>query len=161
MGKVVYARRARAFVQDPTSLASWYKQTLRWLHGSMQGIRGHRIGRRLSWFSIAYSALILDWVLYVFFWPALLAWLVVDAVQTHHVLWTLGVYVGGYAIWELIGAVALRNWRMSLMFPTLIVMDWIQRGLFVHAFIKAWREPTSECKWVSPTRHDTREVSPT
>ncbi len=159
LGRVVYGRRACAFVQDPTTFGSWYKQTLRWLHGSMQGIRGHRIGRRLSWFSIAYSALIVDWVLYVFFWPALLAWIFIDAVHAHHLALTAGIYVGGYLIWGVIGAVALRNWRLALMFPTLIIMDWVQRGLFIHAFFRTWREPKSECKWVSPARHDTREVS--
>lgn len=156
LGRVVYNRRARAYVQDPTTLDSWYKQTLRWLHGSMQGIRGHKIGRRWSWFSLSYSALIVDWVLYVLFWPALLVWLTLRAISTHHVQRTLGLYVGGYAVWGIIGAVALRNWRMTLMFPMFIVMDWIQRALFVHAFFRTWREPTSECKWVSPTRHDTR-----
>jgi cellulose synthase/poly-beta-1,6-N-acetylglucosamine synthase-like glycosyltransferase len=159
LGRVVYARRARAYVQDPTTLGSWYKQTLRWMHGSMQGIRGHRIGRRCSWFSITYSALIFDWLLYVAFWPALLVWLFVRADTWQDAATTAGIYVAGYAIWAAIGAVALRNWRMLLMFPTLIVMDWIQRALFVHAFVRTWREPTSECKWVSPTRHDTRQAT--
>lgn len=161
MGRVVYARRARAYVQDPTTLRSWYAQTLRWMHGSMQGIRGHRIGRRLSWFSMAYSALIFDWLLYVLFWPAVLGWVIVRAVGAHHLEATVSMYALGYLAWAVVGAVALRNWRLVLMVPTLVAMDWIQRVLFVHAFVKAWREPTSECKWVSPTRHDTRWESST
>ena len=70
----MYQRTARAYVQDPTTVRAWYRQTLRWLHGTMQGIRGHRIGRTWSWFSVTYSALILDWFLYVVAWPFFLVW---------------------------------------------------------------------------------------
>ncbi len=157
MGRVVYARYARAYVQDPTSLGAWYHQTLRWLHGSMQGIRGHRIGRTWSWFSVSYSALIVDWIIYVLAWPALLGWAFWRAAQTGHLALAAGIYVGGYLIWSIVGAIALRNWRLPLLVPTLIFMDWAQRAVFVHAFWRAWRVPTSECKWTSPTRHDTRK----
>lgn len=157
MGRVAYARYARAYVQDPTTLGAWYTQTLRWLHGSMQGIRGHRIGRTWSWFSIAYSALILDWLIYVLAWPALLAWAFLRSAETGHLGLAVGIYVGGYVIWSVLGAIALRNWRLPFLIPTLIFMDWAQRAVFVHAFWRAWRIPTSECKWTSPTRHDTRK----
>ncbi len=67
------------------------------------------------------------------------------------------IYLGGYVIWSIVGAIALRNWRLPILVPVLIFMDWAQRVVFVHAFWRAWRIPTSECKWTSPTRHDTRK----
>lgn len=157
LGRVVYTRYARAYVQDPTTLRDWYKQTLRWLHGSMQGIRGHRIGRTWSWFSVTYSALILDWALYVLAWPLLLTWLFWKGWATDRLDFVLVVYIGGYIVWAAIGGIAVHNWRLPLMVPTLIFMDWAQRVVFVHAFCRTSRAPTSECKWVSPDRHDTRK----
>lgn len=157
LGRVVYARDARAYVQDPTTFGAWYDQTLRWLHGSMQGIRGHRIGRVWSWFSLTYSALILDWILYVLVWPVLLGWVFWHSSTNGRLLVALAIYTGGYLLWAVIGAVVLKNWRLTLMVPRLIFMDWAQRVLFIHAFARTWREPTSECKWTSPTRHDTRK----
>lgn len=157
LGRVRYARSARAYVQDPTSLSAWYRQTLRWLHGSMQGIRGHRIGRRWSWFSLTYSAMILDWLLYVVVWPLLLGFVLWRGWEEHQVGLVAAIYVGGYVAWAVIGAIAVRNWRLILMFPTLMFMDWMQRIVFVHAFGRAWRQPTSDCKWDSPARQDTRE----
>lgn len=156
LGRVAYARKARAYVQDPTTFKDWYKQTLRWLHGSMQGIRGHRIGRSRSWFSLTYSALILDWFLYVLVWPIALAFVLTRAAASGQLGAALAIYMAGYLIWAIIGAIAVKNWRMPFLLPTLILMDWLQRAVFVHAFVRAWRVPTSECKWDSPTRHDTR-----
>lgn len=156
LGQVVYCRRARAYVQDPATLTEWNKQTVRWLHGSMQGIRGHRIGRTWSWFSVTYTALILDWILYVLGWPLLLAYVFTRAWASNRLGVALSVYIGGYIAWAAIGAVAVKNWRLPFMFPTLIFMDWAQRVVFVRAFWRAWRVPTSECKWESPARHDTR-----
>lgn len=157
MGRVVYARRARAYVQDPTTLHEWNVQTIRWLHGSMQGIRGHRIGRTWSWFSVTYSALILDWVLYVVAWPFLLAMAFTHAWNTDRLALAMTIYVGGYVVWAAIGAIAVKNWRLPFMVPVLFFMDWAQRAVFIRAFLRTWREPTSECKWESPSRHDTRQ----
>jgi cellulose synthase/poly-beta-1,6-N-acetylglucosamine synthase-like glycosyltransferase len=157
LGRVSYARLARAYVQDPGTLGEWYKQTLRWLHGSMQGIRGHRIGRTWSWFSVSYSALIVDWLLYVLVWPFVLAYVMWSAWAADRLGFAVGVYVGGYAVWAAIGAIAVKNWRLPLMVPVLMFMDWAQRAVFVHAFFRTCRIPISECKWDSPTRHDTRK----
>jgi biofilm PGA synthesis N-glycosyltransferase PgaC len=157
LGRVSYARSARAYVQDPATLGEWYKQTLRWLHGSMQGIRGHRIGRTWSWFSVAYSALIFDWILYVAVWPVALAFVMWRAWSVGSLGLALSIYVGGYIVWAAIGAIAVKNWRLPLMFPTLMFMDWVQRVVFVHAFFRTFRVPVSECKWDSPARQDTRK----
>lgn len=156
MGRVVYARSARAYVQDPTTLSAWYRQTLRWLHGTMQGVRGHRIGRRLSWFSISSSALLLDWVLYVVVWPVVLGVVAWQAAGTGRLGLVLGIYATGYVVWATIGAVALRQWRLILLAPWLMFVDWAQRVSFVHAFVRTIVEPVSECKWESPARIETR-----
>lgn len=140
-------------------MRSWYRQTLRWLHGTMQGVRGHRIGRRLSRFSMAYLALILDWVLYVAVWPVLLTAGVWHAVQTDRLALVLAIYFGGYVLWSVVGAFAVRNWRLVLLSPWLVVMDWAQRAVFIHGAIKAIVEPTSDCRWESPARVATASAS--
>lgn len=117
---------------------------------------GHRIGRRWSWFSVSYSALILDWLLYVVVWPVLLAVVLWRARMAQRLGLVLSIYVGGYVAWAACGALAVKNWRLVTMFPTLMFMDWMQRITFVHAFGRACRQPTSECKWESPARQDTR-----
>ena len=152
LGKIVYAPKAAARVQDPTSGREWYGQNLRWLWGTMQGIRGHRIGRRASWFDVAYLGLMLDWLLYVVGWPMMLVFATlasgVDPVRM------FVVYLAGYFAWSVIGAIALRRWALIPLFPALLVVDWIQRVNFVHAFVKTIRQPTVEsCRWNSPTRY--------
>ena len=66
----------------------------------------------------------------------------------------VATYFAGYALWAVIGAIGLRKWRLALMFPALVVVDWIQRVNFAHAFIKTVRQPVVEsCTWASPTRY--------
>ncbi|MBV8981210.1 MAG: glycosyltransferase family 2 protein [Acidimicrobiia bacterium] len=155
LGRIVYAPRAVAWVQDPTTLRDWYRQNLRWLWGTMQGIAGHKIGRRATVFDAAYLGVILDWVLYVVLWPALL--ILGFFGPATGPLQLLAVYVAGYVAWAAIGAVFLRQWRLIPLAPALLAMDWIMRVNFVHALIKAVREPTTEsCRWVSPARYQTQ-----
>ncbi len=151
LGRIVYAPAAIALIQDPTTLREWYRQNLRWLWGTMQGIHGHRIGRRATLFDVTYLGLILDWALYVLAWPAMLA---LTFAVTGSPLRTLAIYVGGYVLWATIGAIALRRWRLVPLAPALIVLDWVQRVNFVHAFVKTVRAPRVEsCTWTSPTRY--------
>jgi cellulose synthase/poly-beta-1,6-N-acetylglucosamine synthase-like glycosyltransferase len=158
LGRIVYAPRATAWVQDPTTLREWYRQNLRWLWGTMQGIAGHRVGRRLTRFDVAYLGLILDWVLYVVFWPILLVVGFLAAGQDP--LRFLGLFVAGYVLWCAIAAIAVRQWRLVVLAPTLIVMDWIQRVNFVHAFVRTVRQPRVEsCRWDSPTRYSSEPAS--
>lgn len=152
LGRIVYAPDAKAAVQDPMDLSSWYRQNLRWLWGTMQGIHGHKIGRRRSWFDAAYIGIMLDWVLYVLLWPLVLVLSVTTAgvdVGT-----SLAVYAAGYLGWSIVGAIALRRWRLIALFPVLMGIDWIYRVLYVHALIKTIREPRVEhCVWESPARY--------
>lgn len=159
MGRIVHTSYAKAYVQDPASLREYYKQMLRWMWGTFQGIRGHRIGRRLSWFSVAYSALILDWLLYVLVWPVFLAVIGWKAYQGNNLEWFILGYLGGYFIWCAIAGAFLRQWRLPLLMPWVLAIDWVNRVIFIHAFVKAWRQPVVDsCKWVSPTRHATKEA---
>ena len=57
------------------------------------------------------------------------------------------MYGIGYTAWALIGAIALRRWRLVVLRPALALLDWVARGDFIHAAIKAIRQPTSECRW--------------
>ncbi len=159
LGRVAYVPEAKAYVQDPTTAGDWYRQMLRWMWGTFQGIRGHRIGRQMSWFSVTYAAMILDWILYLLAWPALAVVVATTAWNTRGasgLLTFLTIYCAGYLLWATIGAIALRRWRLIPLFPMLIVVDWMLRANMVHAAIKAWRQPTSECKWESPQRFSTR-----
>ena len=152
LGRIVYAPRATAWVQDPTTLREWYRQNLRWMWGTMQGIAGHRVGRRLTRFDIAYVGLILDWVLYVALWPLLLVFGFLASGQDP--LRFLVLYFAGYLLWGTVGAIALRKWRLVVLVPALMIMDWIQRVNFVHAFVLTVRRPRVEsCRWESPTRY--------
>lgn len=154
LGRIVYAPGAVAAVQDPADLRSWYRQNLRWLWGTMQGIHGHRVGRTRSWFDVAYLGLILDWLLYVLLWPALL--LISLRATDLNLAGSLGLYAVGYLAWAAAGAIALRRWRLIVLTPLIIVIDWIYRAIYVHAFIKTIRQPRVEhCVWDSPTRYET------
>jgi cellulose synthase/poly-beta-1,6-N-acetylglucosamine synthase-like glycosyltransferase len=159
MGRVAYQPRAVAYVQDPLTIRPYYKQFVRWMHGTFQGIRGHGILKPVGWFRLTYIATILDWLLYVLFWPALLFFIGYHAIRDGRQTASLfgAVYLGGYMLLGLIAAIVLRQWRTFIMFPYFIAMDWVNRIVFIHAFFKALRQPTSECKWDSPQRVSTRK----
>ncbi len=158
LGRIVYAPRAAACVQDPTTGSDWYRQNLRWIWGTMQGIVGHRVGRKATLFDLAYLGLIADWVCYVLLWPALLV--ATFVVSGGSPLRFLAIYFLGYAAWAAIGAVFLRRPQLVLLFPALMVMDWMQRANFVHAFFKTIRQPRVEhCRWESPTRYEAEAIA--
>jgi hypothetical protein len=120
----------------------------------MQGIVGHKIGRKATAFDFAYLGLIADWVLYVALWPALMLYgMFRTGSDPLHVL---AIYVVGYFVWAAIGAAFLGQWRLIPLAPALMAMDWLMRVNFIHALIKAIRQPTTEsCRWVSPARYQT------
>lgn len=152
LGRIVYAPDAVAAVQDPTTMTSWYGQNLRWLWGTMQGIRGHKVGRRASWFDLAYVGVMLDWVLFVLVWPLLLVSTLMFT--TAGLGASLGAFFVGYLAWSIVGAIALRRWRLVALFPFLLVTDWLYRAVYVHAFIKTVRQPlVDSCVWESPERY--------
>lgn len=110
----------------------------------------------MSWFSMVYSLMILDWILYVTVWPGFLALTTYHAWQGGNLEWVAIFYFGGYALWSVIAAMFLRKWRLPLLLPWIIMMDWVNRAIFIHAFFKAWSQPTvTSCKWDSPTRINT------
>jgi cellulose synthase/poly-beta-1,6-N-acetylglucosamine synthase-like glycosyltransferase len=153
MGRVVHQRAAKAYVQDPALIRDYYRQFLRWMWGTFQGVRGHKIGRRLTWFSISYSFLLLDWMLYVLAWPVFLAVVGWAAYRNGSLLEFTALYFGGYLAWSIVAAIALRRWRLVLMFPGLAAFDWLNRIVFAHAFGRAMRRPTvTTCVWDSPAR---------
>jgi hypothetical protein len=60
----------------------------------------------------------------------------------------------GYAVWIVIAAVALRQWRLVLLTPAILAVDLVYRVIFVHALVKTFRQPTVEsCSWESPARY--------
>jgi poly-beta-1,6-N-acetyl-D-glucosamine synthase len=158
LGGIVYAPRARAVLQDPTNLRDWYRQNLRWLWGTFQGIIGHRVGRSYTRFDVAYLLLMLQWVLYIVSAPVAV-WLIVASGAPHILL----IFLGGYAAWVLAASIHLRIPRLVLFLPAIMALDLLYRVIFVHALIKAVRQPTVErCVWTSPARLATepQEVSP-
>ncbi|WP_083937213.1 glycosyltransferase family 2 protein [Longispora albida] len=150
LGKVVYAPRAVAWLQDPTTLRDWYKQNLRWLWGTFQGIIGHRVGRQASRFDFAYVLLMFHWLLYVLNGP-LTVWLVASAGLGFGR--ALAWLAAGQLIWLSIAAWRLRLPRLVLFLPAIVVLDLLYRVIMVHALVKAIRQPTVErCVWTSPPR---------
>jgi cellulose synthase/poly-beta-1,6-N-acetylglucosamine synthase-like glycosyltransferase len=154
LGRVVYCPTTAARIQEPTTIRSWYRQNLRWLWGTFQGIIGHKVGRRATRFDVAYVGLMFDWLLYTLITPAILAFLLVANRHDPARLAHIGLlYVAGYATWSAVGAIALRKWRLLVLAPALLVLDWVARVNLLHAAVKAIRQPTSECRWESPARY--------
>ena len=153
LGRIVYAPAAVAAVCDPTNLPDWYKQNLRWLWGTCQGIIGHRVGLRFTLFDITTLLLVLDWIMYVFAAPVVLALILLNhpfmSVE-HYALF----YVAGLGAWLTLASVATRRLEILLMAPAIALLDFVYRIIFVHAAIKAIRQPRVEsCTWSSPKRY--------
>jgi cellulose synthase/poly-beta-1,6-N-acetylglucosamine synthase-like glycosyltransferase len=152
LGRIVYAPEAHAWVQDPTTMRDWYRQNLRWLWGSFQGVRGHRVGLHATPMDFFYVLLIIDWALYVFGGPLAL-WLLGPRLLGTGVV--VAWVVIGYSAWAIAAAIATRRWRMVVLMPAIIAIDWLYRVVFVHAIIKAAREPVvASCRWESPQRYE-------
>jgi biofilm PGA synthesis N-glycosyltransferase PgaC len=152
LGRIVYVPEAKAHICDPTNLRDWYKQNLRWIWGSFQGVWGHKVGRQASLFDVTYVMQILDWLMYVLLAPLL----VLLALSKNWVEpATLGqLTLAGYGVGAAIAAAVLRKWRLAVMAPALILVDWLYRVVFFHAFVKTVRQPRVEsCRWDSPTRY--------
>ena len=153
LGRIVYAPAAVAAVCDPTNLRDWYKQNLRWLWGTCQGIIGHRVGLRFTLFDIATLLLVLDWIMYVFAAPVVLALILLNhpfmSIE-HYALF----YVAGLGAWLALASVATRRLEIILMAPAIALLDFVYRIVFIHAVIKAIRQPRVEsCTWSSPKRY--------
>lgn len=152
LGRIVYARHAVAHIQDPTTLRAWYRQNLRWLWGTFQGVWGHRCGLRRSRFDAAYALMMLDWLVYIAGGPVILVLLAMGI--GWNPLWTLLGIPVGYFIWTIPAALATRKWRLVLMTPAFIAVDWLYRVVYVHALCKTVREPVvTSCRWESPARY--------
>jgi cellulose synthase/poly-beta-1,6-N-acetylglucosamine synthase-like glycosyltransferase len=152
LGRIVYSHQARAWICDPVSMRDWYRQNVRWNWGMFQGIWGHRVGRRLTRFDLLYTLVIVDWIVYVTAAPGALVlmwWFgVLDPIRF------FGAYLAAVLLWVTLAAVATGKWRMVPMAPAFVVIDWIYRATFVHAFIKTIRQPKIEvCRWESPARY--------
>jgi poly-beta-1,6-N-acetyl-D-glucosamine synthase len=152
LGRIVYAPQAKAHIQDPTTMRAWYKQNVRWLWGTFQGIRGHKCGRKRTRFDAWYALQMADWALYILGGPVSLA-LIATGVWWNPKLLLITAAIGYFA-WTIPAAVALRKWRLVPMTPLLLVVDWLYRLVFVHAVVKAWRQPVvASCTWESPPRY--------
>lgn len=152
LGRIVYAPRAQAWICDPLDFRSWYRQNLRWLWGTFQGVWGHRIGTRPTRFDVLYALQILDWVLYATGLP-LLATLVLWLGWADPVGVVVSYLLGVFA-WVVVGAFATGKWRLVLMTPAIVAVDWIYRFTFLHAFALTVRRPRVEvCRWESPARY--------
>ncbi|MEV0157001.1 glycosyltransferase family 2 protein [Micromonospora sp. NPDC050686] len=150
LGRIVYAPRAVAYLQDPTSLRDWYKQNLRWMWGTFQGIIGHRVGRVHSRFDYAYLLLMVHWTLYIGGGPLTL-WLLATAGAG--IGPGLLLMLGGQALWVVLAAWRLSRPRLVLFLPFIVVADLLYRVVLVHALVKALRRPTVDrCVWASPAR---------
>lgn len=156
LGRIRYGSRAWAWIQDPTTIGDFYKQNLRWLWGTNQGIVGHRIGsgilrRRPSIFEILYAVLIAHWVFYLAGLPFLLYLIATQGLRFVLVL-VATRWVFFYASLAL-GAVRLRHYRLILFAPAFVLVDLLYRFIWCHAIVKTVRRPTVDaCVWDSPTR---------
>ncbi|HVV25964.1 MAG TPA: glycosyltransferase family 2 protein [Candidatus Saccharimonadales bacterium] len=153
LGNITYAPAAKAWIQDPTNLQDWYKQNLRWMWGTFQGIIGHRLGTQLNKFQLAYTALMLEWAVYIASGP-LVIYLIARG-GLHRLPVNLLLLCSGYMIWVLAAAFRLKRPALVLFLPAIVILDFVFRALMVHALVKAIRHQTVEsCTWNSPKRLD-------
>ena len=158
LGKILYAPQATALIQDPTTFHDWYKQNLRWMWGTFQGILGHQIGAQFTRFQVAYAILIAEWLMYIAGAP-MIVWLVGRA-GLHNLPLELVLLVAGYTPWVVAGAIALKRPRLILFIPAIMAADMLFRVVMVHALVKAFRQRTvRSCVWESPKRFETRVAS--
>jgi biofilm PGA synthesis N-glycosyltransferase PgaC len=149
LGRITYAPRAKATLQDPTTLGDWYKQNLRWLWGTFQGIHGHRVGRSVTRFDLAYVLLIVQWVTYVALTPVVIYAAVSGRIPAGAWLATGALY----GVWATAAAIATKRAQLIVLFPAILALDYVYRVVFVHALLKTIRRPAVEsCKWTSPPR---------
>jgi biofilm PGA synthesis N-glycosyltransferase PgaC len=157
LGKIQYSPKAKAWLQDPTNFRDWYKQNLRWMWGTFQGIIGHRIGTQVNKFHFSYLSLLLQWVIYILSAPLIMY--VIWQAGMDYLLLELILLCAGYAVWVSIAATALRLPRLMLFVPAIVVIDFIFRWIMIHGLIKAIRQKTVvSCVWSSPQRFDTRKT---
>lgn len=148
LGRIVYAPRAQAWLQDPFHFGDWYRQNIRWMWGTFQGIIGHRIGSRATRFHLSYVLLMLQWAVYVIGAP-----FTVLTVARHAEMSTFVLLLCGYTAWLTAAAIALRRPRLVLFVVPIIILDLVYRVIFIHALVKAIRQPTvTSCTWSSPER---------
>ena len=156
LGRIRYGRRAWAWIQDPTTIRDFYKQNLRWLWGTNQGIVGHKVGAgilrgRTSVFETLYAVLIAHWVTYLLALPMLIALAVVQG-PTIVVALVLGRWLVFYAL-LMAASIQLRHFHLVLFAPALILLDLLFRVIWIHAVVKTIRQPTvTACVWDSPAR---------
>jgi cellulose synthase/poly-beta-1,6-N-acetylglucosamine synthase-like glycosyltransferase len=152
LGRIVYAPEAHAWICDPLSFRAWYRQNLRWLWGTFQGVWGHRIGRQATRFDLFYLLLIMDWILYATFAPLVFTLLFLQ--DWFEPIRGLALYSFGVFVWVGIAAAATKQWRLVLMTPAIVAVDWIYRFTFLHAFAKTLAHPRVDvCRWQSPVRY--------
>ena len=171
LGRVAYVHSARSWTIDPHTFRDWYRQSVRWSWAQFQSIRGHRLGWpvkrdrdrllgvRLSWFDVAYLALLLDWAPYMLE-PLLVVPAVVFLSGWIDPIWWLVVYAAAGVGWIGVAAIALRKPRLLALAPALLVLDIVYRVIMLHAVVKAVVSPTIEvCRWDSPKRFELAEVA--
>jgi poly-beta-1,6-N-acetyl-D-glucosamine synthase len=166
IGRIAYVHDARSWTIDPHHFSDWYRQTVRWSWGQFQSVRGHRLGWpirrspdrrlgwRLSWFDVAYLALLLDWLPYMAE-PLVIPPLIFLLRGVIDPLWFLAYYLGASVIWIGVAAIALRRPRLIILTPALIFLDLAYRAAMLHAIVKAIFVPTIQtCVWESPPRFE-------
>jgi poly-beta-1,6-N-acetyl-D-glucosamine synthase len=153
LGRIVYGHKAIAWICDPLTMKAWYKQSLRWMWGMMQGARGHKVLRRRTWFDFTYGLMVLDWVQYVTGATIVAGFLVWGP---HFNLWHLAIwYFAGVYAFALLSAIGTGYWRILLVVPVFLPMDFLFRLVLMHALVKTIRRPTvSTNVWESPGRYE-------
>jgi len=156
LGRIRYGSRAWAWIQDPTTLKDFYKQNLRWLWGTNQGIVGHRIGLSLlrgrpTVFETLYALLIANWAIYLLGIPLLLLlWVTQGFVAVVVVLSTRWI---AFYLLAAIASIRLRHFHLILLAPVLVVVDLLFRVIWIHSIFRTIAQPkVASCVWDSPTR---------
>ena len=136
LGNIQFIPEAIAYTQDPRTTREYMKQITRWNRGTLQSIKRHGIGKKLSPIDIYLSQQIIQnllffanyfiWVPYIYFWrqneSVIAAAFLVDVAVTFGIV--------------LLSAMRTRRWDIVGAFPHIYILRWLSLGVFLKAFIE-------------------------
>lgn len=134
LGRIKFIPEAINFTQDPRTLGDFCKQTARWQRGFFQGVRRHRIGRRLHRIDISIGYQLFETLLYMLQLFVLIPYFLFVQNNPAHLKILL---IGDAAVLCILAALsALAARRLSILYalPYYYPMRLLELGIFLKAF---------------------------
>lgn len=138
LGNIQFISHAVAYTQDPQTLKDFIKQTTRWNRGTAQGMRHHKIGRRVQRIDAYLSFQIFQSFLFFLSYTVVIPFLairdgsleVVAAAFLFDCLFTFALCI--------LVAMRSRRWDLLSSFPIVYGLRWILMGVFLKSFVEVF-----------------------